>query len=307
MGYKLAGYDVIGNCEIDPKIIEIYRKNNHPRHSYLMDIRDFCSRDDLPPELYDLDILDGSPPCSVFSMCGSREDGWNVEKKFREGQKKQRLDDLFLHFIAVVKKLQPKVVIAENVKGLLAGNAKGYVREIISTFGDAGYNVQLFLLNSAAMGVPQRRERCFFVCSRKDLNFPKLRLAFNEPPILFGSVRSATGKLVTGEKSILVTKNIRPGDRDFSEVNERIRGERTRYSAKIVWDKDISYTLCSGSEFLRGCDKTWFSTQDCVSVQTFPQDYDFGDQDAKYIYGMSVPPVMMAQIATEIGDQWFTQ
>ena len=90
MGYKLAGYSVLGNCEIDPEMMTVYKANNHPKHSYLMDIRDFVKLPDeeIPEELKHLDILDGSPPCSVFSMAGSREDGWNVEKTFREGQAK---------------------------------------------------------------------------------------------------------------------------------------------------------------------------------------------------------------------------
>ena len=80
MGYKLAGYDVIGCCEIDPDMMKLYKQNNHPKYAYLMDIRDFAelSDEDIPDELLDLDILDGSPPCSVFSMAGRREDGWNV-------------------------------------------------------------------------------------------------------------------------------------------------------------------------------------------------------------------------------------
>ena len=41
MGYKLAGFDVVGNCEIDPDMMKVYKKNNHPKHSFLMDIRDF--------------------------------------------------------------------------------------------------------------------------------------------------------------------------------------------------------------------------------------------------------------------------
>ena len=90
MGYKLAGFDVVGNCEIDPDMMKLYKANNHPKYSFLMDIRDFAKlpESEVPEELKDLDILDGSPPCSVFSMAGSREDGWNVEKTFREGQAK---------------------------------------------------------------------------------------------------------------------------------------------------------------------------------------------------------------------------
>lgn len=96
MGYKLAGYDVVGNCEIDRKICEMYKKNLHPRYSYNMDIRDFLllPENELPEDLFQLDILDGSPPCSVFSMSGKREKDWGRSKRFREGQERQTLDDL---------------------------------------------------------------------------------------------------------------------------------------------------------------------------------------------------------------------
>ena len=100
-------------------------------------------KEDLPEELYALDILDGSPPCSVFSTAGEREAGWNKEKVFREGQAKQKLDDLFFHFIAIAKRLQPKVVVAENVSGLIKGNAKGYVNEIFKAFREAGSSRQM--------------------------------------------------------------------------------------------------------------------------------------------------------------------
>jgi DNA (cytosine-5)-methyltransferase 1 len=76
MGYKLAGFDVIGCNEIDPKMMAAYRANHNPKHSYLEPIQTFKNREDLPPELFDLDILDGSPPCSSFSMAGNREKDW---------------------------------------------------------------------------------------------------------------------------------------------------------------------------------------------------------------------------------------
>jgi len=165
MGYKLAGYDVLGCCEIDPKMMETYKANHNPKHAYLMGVGEFRNIPDseLPKELFDLDILDGSPPCSSFSMSGARERKWGKKNKFREGQVEQVLDDLFFEFIGIVKKLKPKVVVAENVKGLISGNAKGYVKQIFKAFKDAGYSAQLFLLNAAAMGVPQKRERVFFI------------------------------------------------------------------------------------------------------------------------------------------------
>lgn len=174
MGYKLAGFDVIGCNEIDPKMMEAYIANHNPKYSFLEPIQTFKLRDDLPSELYELDILDGSPPCSSFSMSGNREKDWGKKKKFREGQAEQVLDDLFFDFIDLANKLQPKIVIAENVKGLLMGNAKKYVHRIYEEFDFAGYYVQHFLLDASKMGVPQRRERVFFIALRKDLATPFL-------------------------------------------------------------------------------------------------------------------------------------
>lgn len=109
MGYKLAGYDLLGNCEIDPQMMKIYRKNHNPKYPFLMDIRDFNKMENLPDELFDLDIFDGSPPCSVFSIAGDREKAWGKEKAFREGQAKQSLDDLFFHYLDAVERLRPKI------------------------------------------------------------------------------------------------------------------------------------------------------------------------------------------------------
>lgn len=304
MGYKLAGYEMVGCCEIDPRMVEIYRKNLHPALVYNTDIRDLLTCP-IQSVLYDLDILDGSPPCSVFSMAGDREAGWNKEKVFREGQAKQKLDDLFFYFIAVAKELQPKVVIAENVAGLIKGNAKGYVNEIFKAFQEAGYVPQLFLLNSAFMGVPQRRERTVFVARRKDLILPKLSLQFHEAPIYFGEVREEHGKPID-EKSqaYKLLQMRRPDDKNLGDINARWKGKGTGFTASIVKDTDVAPTLCAGGGMIRDCDASYFTANDCVSIQTFPQDYDFGKELPEYVCGMSVPPVMMAQIATEVYQQW---
>ncbi len=152
MGYKLAGFDVIGCNEIDKRMMAIYTENHNPKYAFCEPIQDFKKREDLPDELYNLDILDGSPPCSTFSMAGSREDSWGKMKHFREGQAEQVLDTLFFDFIDLAEKLQPKVVVAENVKGLLIGEAKDYVSQIYEAFDNAGYYCQHWLLDGQYMG-----------------------------------------------------------------------------------------------------------------------------------------------------------
>ena len=272
-----------------------------------MDIREFISipDDELPEELFSLDVLDGSPPCSVFSTAGDREKGWNTEKQFREGQKMQRLDDLFFAFIEVAKKLKPRVVVAENVKGLITGNAKGYVNEIIKAFKAAGYVPQIFLLNSAKMGVPQARERVFFIARRQDQKFPKLNLDFNEPIVPFGMVRTEKGVPVSEETSAwkLLQKR-KPVDTCMADINLRLYGKNSGFTIPIVNDNRVAPTLTSGSTFYRGYDATKFSDGDFINIQSFPQDYNFLDQSPQYVCGMSVPPVMMAQISRQIYIQW---
>lgn len=304
MGYKLAGFKVIGCCEIDPAMIEIYRKNHHPKISFCCDIRDLLDRCADFPEMKELDILDGSPPCSVFSMAGAREKGWGKEKKFREGQKEQRLDDLFFRFLDVAKALQPRVIVAENVTGLIKGKARGYVTEIFNAFDDAGYYVQMFLLNAAAMGVPQKRERVFFVGRRKDLEIPPIKLEFSEPPIFFGEVRSEKGLPAVGiAKELLRYRQLT--DNNMSDISLRIRRKNAGFTASLNSDDRVAYTLTSGGEMYRMCDGDRLSDADCVAIQTFPQDYDFGNQPVKYVCGMSVPPVMMANIAAKIKEAYF--
>ena len=91
------------------------------------------------------------------------------KKKFREGQAEQTLDDLSFIFIDTVKKLKPKVMIMENVEGLLLGEAWGYVQKIYAQLHDIGYQVNHWLCKAEYMGVPQTRHRVFFIALRNDV------------------------------------------------------------------------------------------------------------------------------------------
>ena len=100
----------------------------------------------------ELDVLEGSPPCSAFSTSGKREADWGKEKHY--SGKKQRVDDLFFEFVRLAKGLQPKVLVAENVPGLISGTARGYFKEIHSALQEAGYNVVAGILKAEQYGVP---------------------------------------------------------------------------------------------------------------------------------------------------------
>ena len=166
----------------------------------------------------------------------------------------------------MAKRLQPKVVIAENVKGLITGNAKGWVNRIISAFDNAGYDVQVFLFNAARMGVPQKRERVFFIAGRM-----KYRIRT---------------------------------DRCLADINERVTKKKSGFTSPINHDDEPVQTITAGGYAFRMCDGLLMTDKDIIRCQTFPEDYDFMGQSVQYVCGMSVPPVMMAKISEQVYRQW---
>ena len=303
MGYKIAGFNHLGGVEIDTKVADVYKTNHNPKYLYNEDIREFNKRQDLPEELYNLDVLDGSPPCSSFSMAGSREKAWGKSKQFREGQVYQTLDDLVFVYCDTILKLKPKVFILENVKGIISGNAKQYSKKIVEKLTNGGYNVQVFLLNAASMGVPQKRERVFFIGHKTGLKLPKLNLQFNETPIKFKDIKNDTlGKLITGE--MLKYWSICPPGNALSKVHPK----GNYFGSYKISEECICNTIIasSSSPILHDEKPNYLSDDNICKIGTYPLDYNFKDIEAKYLIGMSVPPVMTAQIANQIYLQWFS-
>lgn len=306
MGYKLAGCEVIGCCEIDKRMNDVYVANHHPKYNYLIDIRDFNKKDDLPEELYNLDILDGSPPCSTFSMAGKREDAWGVKKAFREGQVKQTLDDLLFVFLDTVAKLQPKVFIMENVEGLTLGSAWTYVQKIYAKSREISYNIKHWLVKGETMGVPQTRHRVFFVGIRSDIDFDfdKVDMSFYYEPILYGEIKDGVGEEFN--KNSVIYNWLLKSNEDDKRVGDtlvRFGLPEKFFNERIFWEHNIVQTVASAGGMYRGKEKTRVSCEDIINAQTFPQDYDFIERNRKnvqYICGMSVPPIMIKRIVTRL-------
>ena len=156
----MAGFRVVLATEFVPAAQQCY-KENHPR-SYLetRDIRDVSASEmmiNAKVEKGELDVLEGSPPCAAFSSCGVKSKGWSEVRKYSDTS--QRVDDLFFEFARLVEGIQPKVFVAENVAGLVQGDAKGYFKDILRTLKSKGYAVEARLLDAQYLGVPQRRRR----------------------------------------------------------------------------------------------------------------------------------------------------
>lgn len=311
MGYKLAGCEVIGCCEIDKSMNEIYVKNHHPKYNYLMDIRDFNNLpdEDIPSDLFNLDILDGSPPCTTFSMAGKREEGWGVKKKFREGQVEQTLDDLSFVFIETVAKLMPKVVIMENVEGLLFGEAWTYVQNIYKYFKDIGYNVKHYLLKGEYMGIPQTRHRVFFIAIRNDIQFDlgSLDMSFNYAPITYGEIKEGEVRQMKKESQFYqICKQATNQDGCIADTKQRIGQKPTGFQSIYIRDDKIMPTLRTRMDLIDIEQLAYISKETFRNSQTFPRDYDFvnfSSSNIAYVCGMSVPPVMIKRIVTRLIEQ----
>lgn len=286
MGYKLAGFDVVAANDIDKEMSKVYQHNHHPKQFFECSVTDLINATDLP----EVDILDGSPPCSVFSSAGLREKAWGKEKKFREGQASQVLDSLFYEFSKLVGKMRPKVVIAENVKGILHGNAKKYAEYYVRRMNSLGYSTQIFLMDGSKMGLPQKRERVFFISNRLG---KRIDLSFNLQPIPFSEVSDNTD----------TQTNLSPLYQtywDEADQGESVGKFKTR--RKLILDKPGRTITASGKNFHPIYKRTLNKNEELL-MSSFPQDYDFLDMNPTYLMGMSVPPIMMAQIAEEVYKQ----
>ena len=171
-GYRLAGGKVLCVNEFVEAAVETY-KANYPDTPVLPgDIKQLKGEDFLKAagiQKGELDILDGSPPCSAFSVAGKREKGWKQTKTYSDGKQVEDIEDLFFEFIRIADEIQPKVIVGENVAGILMGQAIKKYNEIIYEFERIGYTAVGQILNAADFDTPQARQRCFFVAVRNDI------------------------------------------------------------------------------------------------------------------------------------------
>jgi DNA (cytosine-5)-methyltransferase 1 len=304
MGYKLAGYQHLGGVEFTEHYASIYKKNHNPKYLFIEDIRLFNKRTDIPKELYELDLLDGSPPCAAFSTAGAREKNWGKEKEY-EG-KKQVKDDLVFHYCDTIEKLNPKVFLLENVSGLAKGNAKIYLKNIVKRLSTK-YNIQVFLLYAASMGIPQIRNRIFIIGHQKKYNLPKLELNFDCPQVGFGITKKYWDLGGDDISRFSIGKL-------YDEIEIGGAHKKRFNLKKPSLDKPCYTILESNSNVRKGSagvvhpyQKRALNLEEVRLLSTFPKDYDFLDQNGISAMGRSVLPVMMANISNQIYLQWLNK
>lgn len=146
------------------------------------------------------------------------------------------------------------------------------------------------------MGVPQKRERVFFIAKRKDLQLPELKLNFNEKAIVFKEISDENDKKIS-----LTGKCIEY----WNDAKEGTPVGKFATHKKMI-NNDICGTVIASSDgnyhpkYPRQLNKN-----ELCLTGSYPLDYNFGTLQPKYLIGMSVPPVMCAQIAHQIYLQYF--
>lgn len=317
LGYRMAGYRVLYASEFIPEAQKTYRLN-HP--GVYLDTRDI--RQVTPESILEIvgkrpgeiDLFDGSPPCCAFSVCGKREKGWGKSHAYSD--KAQRVDDLFFEYTRLLKGLRPKVFVAENVKGLTIGTAKGYFKLILRALKECGYRVKAAVLNAQHLGVPQSRERLIFIGVREDLNrdpvYPKplsyvytLREAFegleNDPQevarLLEDGRRYKWGKVLS-----LLPRDPRKPLTGASVMNGsyfNLRRESLYAPCGTVCQMNGNPSACGNSHPL---EDRKFTIPELRRIMSIPDDFILTGTYAQQWerLGRMVPPVMMGHIAKTI-------
>jgi DNA (cytosine-5)-methyltransferase 1 len=233
LGYRMAGYKVIWANEFVEAARDTYRANFPETFVDPRDIRQISGADILAATglaIGELDMLDGSPPCASFSTAGKRHQDWGKVKKYSDTE--QRTDDLFFEYLRIVRELRPRRCIAENVSGLVKGVGKGVFLEILAGFRDAGYRVRARLLDAQWLGVPQARQRIFFVGVRDDLD---IEPAFPTPLRYRYSVRDAIPWIGRqGDNGAFGEGEMRPATRPSPTIGAGPQTGNGRFPAALV-------------------------------------------------------------------------
>ena len=189
LGFRNAGFEIVGGVEWDNAAMETHRQNFKSKFEYCGDIKKITDEEILR-ELQGVDVIIGGPPCQGFSSANRHEKEENDPR-----------NQLFFEYIRFVKLLKPRVFVIENVKEILTKN-NGYAKNrIIEITSELGYNVNVEIVLASDYGVPQNRRRAIFVGVRNDIGarFDFRNLVRVERPV---TVYDAIGDICYPEREI---------------------------------------------------------------------------------------------------------
>ncbi|GAB3546391.1 DNA cytosine methyltransferase [Spirosoma fluminis] len=316
-GYKQAGLNVLASVEFLDYQAENYRRNHPTTRLFQGNIRDLdplaiLAEVGLAPS--ELDILDGSPPCSSFSTNGIVAKGWGKVKGY--GNTVQRTDDLFYEFIRFLRAMRPKVFVAENVSGLIKGVSKGHFNAFLKAFRASGYVTKAKLMNSANYGVPQLRERVIFMGVREDLAGPPGGLEPTYPvpnPKFITASQALAGAPIDLNEDVSLSElhlkyyqHTRPGE-GLDKGSMRAGDGYKWFSHKKLHPHKPSNTLTAHAfdDVTHWSEPRKLYVAEAKRLQSFPDTYTLTGDRRRQIEGIgrSVPPKMMEAIGRAIASE----
>ena len=311
-GYKLAGGDVRYMNEFQQIHVDTYLKNFPDTVHECKDIKQVTGKGimeltGLKP--YELDLLDGSPPCPPFSMAGTKREGWEQEK-VAYGMKQQNIEDLTWEQIRIAGDLMPKVIVCENVKGLSMDYARDHLNKMVRDFEALGYSVVWKIMKGHEHGVPQKRERVFMVGVRDDV-----LVAIGRPWMTLGSLfPDASNDYPTIGQAIDDLQddpeNIEDAKYLEQAMVESSKGHWVHGFEKHPDEKFANCTPCKGIDgiYEQMSNRPYISIGDDIVKPWFQENIRLGNipaEDEKHSYYMSriVPSHLPAHSLTEQGCQ----
>jgi DNA (cytosine-5)-methyltransferase 1 len=309
LGYRMAGFKTIWANEFIKAAQDTYKANFPNTFLDHRDIRKIAVEDLLATierEPGQIDLLDGSPPCAAFSSLGKVDKLWGQSKVYSDT--KQRVDDLFFEYARILKGVQPRVFVAENVQGLVRGKAKGLFKGIIRELKNCGYRVKAKVLYANWLGVPTTRPRLFFIGVRNDLG---LEPVFPRPLAYQYTLRDAIPwidlpdehpDVPPVEPIMLIREEFEISPRwDRLKVGERdpVRIGLTRCDPDKPIGTLSQYSTGPASSMAHPYIKRKFSIAELKRLSSFPADFiltGITDKQAERI-GRAVPPFVMRAIA----------
>jgi DNA (cytosine-5)-methyltransferase 1 len=295
LGYQMAGGKVLLAVEWDNDAVDCYRTNHPETDIYHGDIHNLTvdevmRRTGLGPG--ELDILDGSPPCQGFSAVRGKDTSSDPR------------NNLFREYIRLLRGLQPRAFVMENVPGMAAASKRPIMANIFSAMTNSGYKVAVRILDASWYGVPQRRKRVIFVGVRDDIDA--------EPghPEPTHKVPSGMKRIPDGTEIILTGKQLRT--RAAHKQRHTAAGNSWHKSTQLEEGRP-SPTVTKTSVPSSSSSLFWpepnggirmMSVSELKYAGGFPGDYKFRDRaSAQARIGNSVPPAMMYRIAAHIRDE----
>lgn len=314
LGIEKAGFDTIGLIEFNEPAAETLKKNR-PTWNVICD--DIANISCLDLEEYfslqkgELDLLSGGAPCQAFSYAGKRL-----------GLEDTR-GTLFYHYAIFLKKLQPKMFLFENVRGLLTHDNGKTFETILTVFQEAGYSTQYKVLNAWDYGVAQKRERLITIGIRNDLT-DKIKFEYPEPhdykPVLRDILQDVPESLGTrySAKKESIFALVPPGGywrdipadiaKDYMKSCWEMGGGRTGILRRLSLDEPSLTVLTSPSQ--KQTDRCHpieprpFTVRENARCQSFPDEWEFcgtvGEQYKQV--GNAVPVNLAYDIARKIMD-----